>query len=213
MTRERSGEQTRSPVPRFQPSTPVAMGMGPDYKACSSLGGFQGSWTKTDGRTHSCHSPHAPRCRRWDAAGSPDHSWLSTGGSIRTKNGHEGTIAFIIENRGDFSQYGVSQDGWLLSVENLFTVKISKPSVWPHHLDSTLVARSPLSIPLWSRLIHKHACCSFPCLVVGSGSHSTFRAPPAGCDPHNARLVVGGPIRMTYCTVGETRLRLRCTVM
>lgn len=75
-----SGAETHSPVPSFLPSTPVAVGTGPDYRACTSLGGFQDSRTKTGGHTRSCRSPREPHCRRWDAGGSLDHSWLSTGG-------------------------------------------------------------------------------------------------------------------------------------
>lgn len=78
MTQWHSKACTRSPAPRFQPSTPVATGTGPNYKACSCQGASQGSWTETDGRAHSFHSPHAPRCRRSDAGGSPVHSWLNT---------------------------------------------------------------------------------------------------------------------------------------
>lgn len=73
-----------SPAPRFQPSTPEAVGTAPGHKACSSRAASRGSWTKTDGCTHSFHSLHAPRCRRPDAGGSPGHSWLSTGGEDKS---------------------------------------------------------------------------------------------------------------------------------
>lgn len=85
MTGQNLEPWARSPVPRFQHSTPVAAGMDPNDKACSSPGASQGSWTKTDGRTHSFHSPHAPRCRRSDAGGSPGHSWLNTGGEDKSQ--------------------------------------------------------------------------------------------------------------------------------
>lgn len=74
---------THSPVPRSRPSTPVALGTGPNYKACSSPEACRDSWTKTDGRIHSCRCPRAPHCRRSAAGGSPGHSWPNTGGEER----------------------------------------------------------------------------------------------------------------------------------
>ena len=208
-----------SPVPRFQPSTPAAVGTGPDYKACSSQEGFRGSWTKTDGRTHSCHSPHAPRCRRSDVGGSPGHSWLSTGG----ENKSLAWTVFLIGKRGEICHFRIT---WfkdddlnersflrvkfcLLRANWLFKIKISMPLEGLYQVaDTQPLWLPPPSIPLWSRWIHRHGCCSSLCLEVWSGSHSTWHAPPSGCGPHTARLAVYGPIHMTYYTVVEARQRL-----
>ena len=75
-------------TPKFLLSTPEVGGTSPDYTACSSQGGFQGSWTKTDGHTHSYHSHHAPHCRRPSVCGSLAHNWWNT------KTGQRETLGY-----------------------------------------------------------------------------------------------------------------------
>jgi len=164
-----------SPDPRFRPSTPEGPGRGLGYRACSSQGGPRGSWTWTDGRTHSCHSQHAPHCRRPGAGGSPGRSSPNTGAWT------ESYPWFIT----------VSEEAWH-SYDDKDNLK-------------TFSKNSPQSSLRWPRRIHRGGCCRAPSLGPGSGWHSTCRGPRPPAGPHTAGSAVGGPTHTIYCTTGAGR--------
>lgn len=169
-----------SPAPRFQPSTHVVTGTGPNYKACSSREESRGSWTRIDGRTHSFDSPHASRCRRPDAGGSPDRSWLNTGGEDKSPVWYQKCVP------------DTKQD-WFVSFLKTVIVR------------SGPVAPLPQSTPPWSSPPHRPGRCSSPHQEDGSGLRSTSHEIPDGCGPHTAGPAACDPLHMTYCTVGDVK--------